>query len=61
MRLSQLRRGRSLVKKNGEARRRAGQPRFAQKKLQSKYSAAPRKPRPTQPHLGIGTNLSDIL
>lgn len=61
MKLSELRRGRNLIKKNVRRRIRRKQPRFAQLRLKSDYKAAPRKPRATQPYLGSDVKLSDLL
>ncbi len=61
MRLSQLRRGRRLQAGAKRLRLRRTQPRFAGKKLISGFRAAPRKPRPTQPYLGGGLKLEDLI
>ena len=37
------------------------QPRYAGNNLKSQFRAAPRKPRPTQPYLGTGINVADLL
>ena len=37
------------------------QPRYAGKGLMSGFRAAPRKPRPTQPYLGSGVDLTELL
>jgi hypothetical protein len=59
--LSELRRGRRLGSQAKRARLRRTQPRFAGKKLRSMFRAAPVKPRPTQPYLGSGANIADLL
>ncbi len=61
MRLSQLRRGRSLQSQAKRLRLRRRQPRFAGKSLVSAFKAAPRKPRPTQPYLGGDVSLEQLL
>jgi hypothetical protein len=37
------------------------QPRYAGKRLSSAFRAAPRQPRPRQPYLGSGVDISDLL
>lgn len=59
--LSQLRRGRGLQSRAKRLHLRRRQPRFAGKAIRSLFRAAPRVPRPTQPYLGVGTRLEDVL
>jgi hypothetical protein len=37
------------------------QPRFAGFSLRSLFKQSPRKPRPTQPYLGSGVNLAELV
>jgi hypothetical protein len=59
--LSELRRGRSLTSRAKRSRLRRRQPRYARKNLTSAFRAAPRQPRPKQPYLGSGVDISDLL
>jgi hypothetical protein len=61
MRLSQLRRGRSLQSRAKRAHLRRRQPRFAGKELRSEFKAQPRRPRPTQPYLSTDVEIADLL
>jgi hypothetical protein len=61
MKISQLRRGRSLQQRAKRARLRRSQPRYAGKELRSQFKAAPRTPRPTQPYLGTDVDVVDLL
>jgi hypothetical protein len=61
MRVSQLRRGRSMQSRAKRARLRRTQPRFASKAIRSAFKAAPRKPRPTQPYLSTDVDVADLL
>ncbi len=59
--LSQIRRGRSMASRTKRLHLRKRQPRFAGKALRSAFRAAPRKPRPTQPYLGSGVDVAELL
>lgn len=59
--ISELRRGRGLGLRAKRLRLRRAQPRFAGKKLQSQFRAAPRKASPTQPYLGTDVRPADLL
>jgi hypothetical protein len=59
--LKSLRRGRGLIKRAMRLRIRRKQPRYAGLALRSRYKAAPRRPRPTQPYLGRNADLAEIL
>jgi len=59
--ISQLRRGRSMISRTKRLHLRRRQPRYAGKGLISAFRAAPRKPRPTQPYLGSGVDLTELL
>ncbi len=59
--LSALRRGRGLVQRARRSRLRRRQPRFAGLKLISQFRAQPREPRPRQPYLPSGIDLSKII
>jgi hypothetical protein len=59
--ISQLRRGRGLIKRAKRLRVRRKQPRFANVRLKSDLRAAPRKPTPTQPYLGSDARVEDLL
>ena len=59
--ISQLRRGRSLLTRAKRAKIRRRKPRFADVRLLSKFRAAPRKPRPTQPYLSTDVNIAELL
>jgi hypothetical protein len=60
-RLSQLRRGRSIISRTKRLHLRRRQPRYAGKRLRSEFRAEPRKPRPTQPYLGSNISVAELL
>jgi hypothetical protein len=60
-RLSQLRRGRSIISRAKRARLRRSQPRYAGNSIRSLFKAEPRLPRPTQPYLGTDVDVADLL
>jgi hypothetical protein len=59
--LKQLRRGRSLHNRAKRLRLRRRQPRYAGKTLRSEFKAAPRVMRPSQPYLGSGVDVADLI
>jgi hypothetical protein len=59
--ISQFRRGRSMATRKKRLHLRRKQPRFAGQNLRSAFRAAPRKPRPSQPYLGSGVDVADLL
>jgi hypothetical protein len=59
--ISQLRRGRGMISRAKRLHLRRRQPRFAGKQIRSAFRLPPRKPRPTQPYLGSGVDLSQLL
>jgi hypothetical protein len=59
--ISQLRRGRSMQSRTKRSKLRRRQPRYAGNSLRSLFKAAPRKPRPSQPYLGSGVDIADLL
>jgi len=61
MKISQLRRGRSLKTAVKRKRLRRKQTRYVGKALRSDIKAAPRKRHTTQPYLGSDTKLGDLL
>ena len=61
MKMSQLSRGRRLQTGAKRIRLRRRQPRYAGNNLQSKFKAAPRRPRPTQPYLSASVRLEDLI
>jgi hypothetical protein len=60
-RISQLRRGRSMVSRAKRLRLRRSQPRYAGNSIRSLFKANPRLPRPTQPYLGSNVDVADLL
>jgi hypothetical protein len=61
MRISQLRRGRSMQSRAKRARVRRRKPRFAGNSIRSAFKAKPRVVRPTQPYLPSDVNIADLL
>jgi hypothetical protein len=59
--LKGLRRGRGLIARAKRLRLRRRQARYAGLAIRSQFKAAPRRPRPTQPYLGSGVDLADLL
>lgn len=50
-----------MVSRKKRLHLRRKQPRYAGQQLRSAFRAAPRKPRPSQPYLGSGVDLADLL
>jgi hypothetical protein len=61
MKISQLRRGRSMQSRAKRLHLRRRQPRYAGKSLRSGFKAKPRTVKPTQPYLSTDINLAELL
>ena len=61
MKISQLRRGRSMQSRAKRLHLRRRQPRYAGQSMRSGFDARPRTVRPTQPYLSTDTNIAELL